>query len=249
MSQVTKPIALDETLQDVADAIRDITQGGMIVSTGNVGSATQPVYINGGVPTAGNEVMAAFRASAYVSNLDNAPVGFATFTSNATNAPHTAWGAVMTYIIFDHSDYEIQVASKYNTDDLWSRVKNNGTWTSWRQISGITTGTPTSANSNCSIVSGRGEVKKSGNIVEINVQLNIDTAFTPNENTRLFTVPFKPATYWPLISRISGSASSPTIGMAEINPGNGDLIWGLGPYSQLSAGTSVWIRGTYLTND
>jgi len=55
MSQVTKPIALDETLQDVADAIRDITQGGMIVSTGNVGSATQPVYINGGVPTAGKD--------------------------------------------------------------------------------------------------------------------------------------------------------------------------------------------------
>lgn len=53
MSQVTKPIALDETLQDVVTAIQGITQGGMIVSTGNVGSSTQPVYINGGVPTAG----------------------------------------------------------------------------------------------------------------------------------------------------------------------------------------------------
>jgi hypothetical protein len=53
MSQVTKPIALDETLQDVVTAIQGITQGGMIVSTGNVGSATQPVYINGGVPTPG----------------------------------------------------------------------------------------------------------------------------------------------------------------------------------------------------
>ena len=53
MSQVTKPIALDETLQDVVTAIQGITQGGMIVSTGTVGSSTQPVYINGGVPTAG----------------------------------------------------------------------------------------------------------------------------------------------------------------------------------------------------
>ena len=53
MSQVTKPIALDETLQDVVTAIQGITQGGMIVSTGNVGSATQPVYIDEGVPTAG----------------------------------------------------------------------------------------------------------------------------------------------------------------------------------------------------
>lgn len=52
MSQITKPMALDETLQDVVTAIQGITQGGMIVSTGNVGSATQPVYINGGVPTA-----------------------------------------------------------------------------------------------------------------------------------------------------------------------------------------------------
>jgi len=55
MSQVTKPIALDETLQDVVTAIQGITQGGMIVSTGNVGSVSQPVYINGGVPTAGKD--------------------------------------------------------------------------------------------------------------------------------------------------------------------------------------------------
>jgi hypothetical protein len=53
MAYITKPIALDETLQNVVTAIQGITQGGMIVSTGNVGSSTQPVYINGGVPTAG----------------------------------------------------------------------------------------------------------------------------------------------------------------------------------------------------
>ena len=57
MSQITKPMALDETLQDVVTAIQGITQGGMIVSTGNVGSATQPVYIDGGVPKAAGNLM------------------------------------------------------------------------------------------------------------------------------------------------------------------------------------------------
>ena len=57
MAYITKPIALDETLQDVASAIRGITQGGIIASTGTVGSSTQPVYINGGVPTAAGHIM------------------------------------------------------------------------------------------------------------------------------------------------------------------------------------------------
>lgn len=55
MAYITKPMALDETLQDVVTAIQGITQGGMIVATNNVGSSTQPVYINGGVPTASDQ--------------------------------------------------------------------------------------------------------------------------------------------------------------------------------------------------
>lgn len=53
MAQVTKPMALDETLQDVVTALQNITQGGHIVYSGTVGSTTQPIYLDGGVPTAG----------------------------------------------------------------------------------------------------------------------------------------------------------------------------------------------------
>lgn len=52
MAQVTKPMALDETLQDVVTALQNITQGGHIVYSGTVGSSTQPIYLNAGVPTA-----------------------------------------------------------------------------------------------------------------------------------------------------------------------------------------------------
>jgi hypothetical protein len=170
MSQVTKPIALDETLQDVVTAIQGITQGGMIVSTGNVGSATQPVYINGGVPTAGVEEMPAYRASTFTTDANSAPNGFSS-GNDMTNAPFTRWGTLMTYYLFDHTDYGVQFAFKLNSNDVWKRYKDGGAWGTWNRISGgIVTGTPTNVNSGLTLSSGDTFIKKSGNVVTFNIQ-------------------------------------------------------------------------------
>lgn len=274
MSQITKPMALDETLQDVVTAIQGITQGGMIVSTGNVGSATQPVYIDGGVPRAIGTLAKANGGTGNtigkgecvnVNRIANdGDVNIDTYTTDtkatthfdiapgsASNVPADIWAVYQTMSgSGTGGDYAAQMAYSVTHDQIWFRRKKTGTWQPWHQIYGITTGTPTSPNSNCSFDSGRTDVKKSGNVVEVNVRLNVDTAFTPNENTQLFILPYKPVSNWVQLGRVSGAMNGTNVtGRVEVNSSSGGVIWGSAPYTQLTAGTKIWVTGTYFTND
>lgn len=185
MSQITKPIALDETLQDVVTAIQGITQGGMIVSTGNVGSATQPVYINGGVPTAVNyNINVLNQADSTIETL---------VTQIKTKAVTLSPGAYSFFGSWNsHSNgYQAAVVKgeesatfwkvsgtvyEYAQGRVWTFIDTyNPTTQAWggvkiRQISGITTGTPTVNATYVTSETARARWLKSGNVVELRIQ-------------------------------------------------------------------------------
>lgn len=96
----------------------------------------------------------------------------------------------------------------------------------------------------------RNQIGKSGRVVEVNVRLTVNTAFTPSENTQLFILPFRPMSSWMQLSRLSGLMdNSNDTGRAEIEATTGKVIWGSAPYNLLSVGTRIWVTGTFLTND
>lgn len=158
MSQITKPMALDETLQDVVTAIQGITQGGMIVSTGTVGSSTQPVYINGGVPTAGMNFAittgtptninsnCSLRSgdivkSGNVVNLRIALTINTTFTpSSSTTLFKLPWTPALTYPQFDRvledsgSFYELGKSYADGANIACGKASNYGVFTAGRII-------------------------------------------------------------------------------------------------------------------
>lgn len=264
MSQVTKPIALDETLQDVVTAIQGITQGGMIVSTGTVGSATQPVYINGGVPTAIQPEDAA------------GSFGFLTRGTNAVNIDDTAgnWTMAITPSsaqgTMPWTDYWAQITQfrsgafctqiatliRYSSSDRPDRLAirhkyveagSSYVWSSWKMVYGITTGTPTTST-NFTYDSSNSTVAKSGNVVQVRLKFTVSTAFTPTSNTVIATLPFKAfvnLTILPKALVVSGTAyRGGTVVIRNTNQITFDT-----DARALSVGDSVYIWGTYLTND
>lgn len=272
MSQITKPIALDETLQDVVSAIQGITQGGMIVSTGNVGSATQPVYINGGVPTAMSGALGVANGgtgntigkgeSINVNRIANdGDVNVDTYTTDtkatthfdiapgsASNVPADIWAVYQTMSgSGTGGDYAAQVAYSVTHDQIWFRRKKTGTWQPWHQIYGITTGTPTNINSNLSM-RATSLVQKSGNVVNFRLLFDVSTAFTPGETTKLCEMPYTAAggQYF-YVERGVGPFANATLGHCFLR--NKNLEFGTGPYPALASSTLIWVSGTYLTND
>jgi len=169
-SDLNKPIstATQTALNGKADtsALNDgsVTK----IGTGNVGSATQPVYINGGVPTAGKD--------------------FA-----------------------------------------------------------IKTGTPTNINTNVSLYNG--SVQKTGNIVYVNLNFKLDSAWSPSSAIEvLCKLPFK-ASAEGALTRIhaNGSNLNALVGASFVMT-NGTLYIGTGPWN-FAQYSYIRIYGTYLTND
>lgn len=263
MSQITKPIALDETLQDVVTAIQGITQGGMIVSTGNVGSATQPVYINGGVPTAGDVLAKYSSIKIQATAWDTYPNAHETrvyyYEGANTTTYNLPYQNVFVVVRWWSQDRAIARAFKWNKNSstdpgyaMWIN-ENHGVWQGWRQTYGITTGTPTNINSNLSYRSGG--IVKSGNVVNVRLSFNIDTTFTPQHMLVICNLPWKPVVGYMGLTRGIGKHSGTNedsgwvTGIAYFNDTSGALCLGFGDYGDCTAGKNIWIHGTYLTND
>lgn len=273
-SDLNKPIstATQTALNGKADT-SSLTDGSVTkIGTGNVGSSTQPVYIDGGVPTAMTGALAAVNGGTgdiygkapfvYVGKVTDADIpvqGTAEVNRRLTvslisgtasnHAPTANWYTLYTASGSDTGgDYGSQVAVGVNVDAAYFRTKQGGTWQPWHQIYGITTGTATSPNSNISLY--RNQIFKGGNVIQVNIAANVTTAFTPSEMTKICVLPYKPKGNWVQIPRTSGLFDSTNYtGMAEIHEGTGELYWGSEPYTQLAVGQRIWINGTYLTED
>jgi len=260
MSQVTKPIALDETLQDVVTAIQGITQGGMIVSTGNVGSATQPVYINGGVPTAIEAVdrVKEVRNAYGDANTLNA-LNTVNFTEiyNGSHTPAASTSESYMYLTGQGGDannggVQFAVGAYPSTNDkIFYRRYNGGSWGSWKQLYGIQTGTPTDINSALSL-SSSSYMSKSGNVVNFMCYFGITTTPTLTPTTTLFKLPWSSAAGSGVVTLcmrevVYGNNLGGTVGYSYII---GDTVSaGTNGATDIVSGKYLRVSGTYLTND
>lgn len=258
MSQITKPIALDETLQDVVTAIQGITQGGMIVSTGTVGSSTQPAYIDGGVPRA---IEAVDKVKEVRNAYGDANTLIALNTVNFTeiyNGSHTPAASTSESYMYltgqggdaNNGGVQIAVGAYPSTNNkIFYRRYNGGSWGDWKQLYGIQTGTPTNPHANLTYVNGKCE--KSGNVVNFWAQYRVETAFTPTYNTVIGKLPWA-ATATSFVTRTVGPTSSDTsshtLGSSYVNTSK-ELQFGFGDYPALTTGNTIAFYGTYLTND
>ena len=268
MSQITKPMALDETLQDVVTAIQGITQGGMIVSTGTVGSSTQPVYINGGVPTQiGHDVAGIKVLYNTITDLNDVPTYpgiYNVYIASGVNALHTPGhtsSASSYYSILvmgtssewasSASTRVTQIAIQHYSsqptyNEVWMRYKHDNLWVAWsRMCGGIVTGTATDPNANVRIDSGF--VSRRGNVVTFRYRIDVTTAFTPGDGTVMFKLPWG-AYDWIFVPRYTGTAwnNITEVGNSGIRA-NGEVTFGTGPYRQLAVGEKMWLSGTYTT--
>jgi hypothetical protein len=219
MSQVTKPIALDETLQDVVTAIQGITQGGMIVSTGNVGSATQPVYIDGGVPTAVNyNINIVSQADSTIETLVTQIKTKAVTLSSGAYSFFGSWnshsnGYQASVVKGEESATFWKVSGtvyEYAQGRVWTFIDTyNPTTQAWsgvkiRQISGITTGTPTNPATGLTLQDSQFE--KSGNVVVFRVAYKCTSNVTLTGGFAVCTLPWTPA-YVTRVTRIVGDTN------------------------------------------
>lgn len=137
----------------------ELTNGSVTkVGTGNVGSATNPMYLNAGVPTACSyslnksvpsdakftDTTYNFAGNTFYSgdqnnsehNANNAiKNGHYYYTSNGPTTSIGASGNDGALYVQQYSDsWVAQIAQDYRNGNLFVRGKNNGTWKSWVKI-------------------------------------------------------------------------------------------------------------------
>lgn len=321
-SDMKKPIstATQTALNGKADT-SSLTDGSVTkIGTNNVGSSTQPVYINGGVPTAiGKNAAVTFTSSQSVGWYT-----LATFPTNSSIALRWSNGVqdVFDGFIFINAGFyksdghdkvsltwighswkdncfpKLRItkdtgtgyagnlaldvylsapgnAPKSRLDVLYDssqqielkttptaavystvlsetdRKKEDSIITTGNIRQGITTGTPTNINSNLSLYAG-GAVK-SGNVVQVRLQFDITTTFTPSNSTVICNLPWKPAIASTTLSRIIGPKNNHMTGWstktAYFNSTSAQVLMGYGDFEECTAGNALVISGTYLTND
>ena len=74
----------------------------------------------------------------YITNADEAPLGFSRISNDGTNNPFTFWCTLLTTGSDDTTGYRQQWAFPWGwgeVKDIYYRVKDNGTWFDWTKIS------------------------------------------------------------------------------------------------------------------
>lgn len=74
----------------------------------------------------------------YVTNADEAPLGFSRISNDGTNNPFTFWCTLLTTGSDDTTGYRQQWAFPWGwgeVKDIYYRVKDNGTWFDWTKVS------------------------------------------------------------------------------------------------------------------
>ena len=74
----------------------------------------------------------------YITNADEAPLGFSRISNDGTNNPFTFWCTLLTTGSDDTTSYRQQWAFPWGwgeVKDIYYRVKDNGTWFDWTKIS------------------------------------------------------------------------------------------------------------------
>lgn len=249
-SDLNKPIstAMQAALNGKADTSA-LTDGSVTkIGTGTVGSSTQPVYINGGVPTAIDGVPLP-KSMPETTNLNDAPAGWAVFGTNATNNPFTFGGTVLTMYAVSTSYWQ-QIAFPWGsgTKQLAYRVKDNGTWGTWGLVgAGITTGTPTNPATGLTLQDSQFE--KSGNVVVFRVAYKCTSNVTLTGGFAVCTLPWTPA-YVTRVTRIVGDTNdSHTQNMSYGTLKTDKKLYGGPNDAQSTTGNYIEYYGTYLTND
>lgn len=110
----------------------------------------------------------------------------------------------------------------------------------------IETGTPT-AGTNFTYESSVSTVAKSGNVVQVRLKFTVSTAFTPTSNTVIATLPFKAFVNLTILPKVLVASGTQYRGTALIRNTNQLTIDT--DARALRVGDSVYIYGTYLTND
>ena len=110
----------------------------------------------------------------------------------------------------------------------------------------IETGTP-AADTNFTYESGVSTVAKSGNVVQVRLKFTVSTAFTPTSNTVIATLPFKAFVNLTILPKVLVASGAQYRGTALIRNTNQLTIDT--DARALSVGDSIYIYGTYLTND
>lgn len=262
-SDLNKPIstATQTALNGKADT-SSLTDGSVTkIGTGNVGSATQPVYINGGVPTAiqPEDAAGSFGFLTRVTNAVNIDTTDGNWTMAITPSsaqgtmPWTDYWAQITQFRSGAFCTQIATLIRYSSSDRPDRLAirhkyveagSSYVWSSWKMVYGITTGTPTNIHANLTLSSGYSFVQKSGNVVRFRV-LAKATAGTLGTYTILCKLPFVPiAQEWGTLDYgVLGSAFNHANWYMDTS-GNVCLAHGI----TLSANQDVNIIGTYMTN-
>lgn len=262
-SDLNKPIstATQTALNGKADT-SSLTDGSVTkIGTGTVGSATQPVYINGGVPTAGNTMMVNAFSTAY-NDFNALPLTPGVYRVELLNgeALNTPYGTITTatwwnVITYGRQDRWTQIATqaysgKPGYNEVWVRVKHDSTWRDWARIGGgITTGTPTNINSNLSYRSG--SIVKTGNVVNARVTFNVNASFTPVHGAKICDMPWRAYQEWTQLNRGLGTTNEDSgweWGQAYFNGATTEVRFGYGDYGTFTSGKLFILSGTYLTD-
>lgn len=130
-----------------------------------------------------------YNSRSVITDLDDAPKGLSCASGGATNNPYNFWIDVFT-ITSNNSNYIQQFIIPWagNTFSLAYRVKDNGTWRSWRQYDQQITSAPiTSANSNIAII-GAAPMVKFGLSYFISLLFRVDAVIATN--TTILTLPY-----------------------------------------------------------